>query len=98
MQAKHVPAEKFFAHTRVVCLPGFTATVKDILEALVEVAGGEALKLVRFEKRDWYTDGDCDVVENGVFFEWWLSLRGEQTAMKAAYLSLLVFLSTTLTV
>ena len=49
VQAKHVPAEKFFSHTRVICLPGFTATVKDILNALVEVAGPDALKQVRFE-------------------------------------------------
>lgn len=39
--AKHVPAEKFFKHTRVVYLPGFTTTVKEELEALREVAGEE---------------------------------------------------------
>ncbi|KAF8966129.1 NAD-P-binding protein [Flammula alnicola] len=47
--AKHIPAEKFLPHTRVVCLPGFTASVRDELEALVKVAGPEALKLVRFK-------------------------------------------------
>lgn len=47
--AKHVPADKFPKHTRVVCLPGFTATVRDELEALLKVAGPEALKLVTFK-------------------------------------------------
>jgi len=47
--AKHVPADKFLKHTRVVCLPGFTATVRDELEALIKVAGPEALKLVSFK-------------------------------------------------
>ncbi len=49
MQAKHIPAEKFLKHTRVVCLPGFTATVREELEALEKVAGKEALKLVSFK-------------------------------------------------
>lgn len=47
--AKHVPANKFLSHTRVVCLPGFTTTVREELEALREVAGEEALKLVKFK-------------------------------------------------
>lgn len=47
--AKHIPASKFFSHTRVVCLPGFTATVRDELQALEKVAGEEALKLVKFK-------------------------------------------------
>lgn len=46
--AKDVPADKFSSHTRVVCLPGFTTTVREELEALKEVAGEEALKLVKF--------------------------------------------------
>lgn len=46
--AKHVPSDKFLTHTRVVCLPGFTTTVKEELEALREVAGEEALSLVKF--------------------------------------------------
>ncbi|PBK63601.1 NAD(P)-binding protein [Armillaria solidipes] len=49
VQAKHVPAEKFLKHTRVVCLPGFAATVRQELEALEKVAGKEALKLVTFK-------------------------------------------------
>ncbi|KAF9019811.1 NAD(P)-binding protein [Hymenopellis radicata] len=49
VQVKHVPAEKFLKHTRVVCLPGFTATVREELEALEKVAGKEALKLVSFK-------------------------------------------------
>jgi len=47
--AKHVPADKFLAHTRVVCLPGFTATIREELEALEKVAGPEVLKLVKFK-------------------------------------------------
>ena len=49
VQAKHVHAEKFLPYTRVVYLPGFTATVRDELEALRKVAGPDALKLVKFE-------------------------------------------------
>lgn len=47
--AKHVPADKFLKHTRTVYLPGFTTTVKDELDALREVAGEEALKLITFK-------------------------------------------------
>ncbi|RSH82402.1 uncharacterized protein EHS24_007370 [Apiotrichum porosum] len=47
--AKHVPASKFLAHTRAVYLPGFTTTVREELDALREVAGEEALKLVTFK-------------------------------------------------
>ncbi|EJT53304.1 hypothetical protein A1Q1_05267 [Trichosporon asahii var. asahii CBS 2479] len=47
--AKHVPSDKFLSHTRVVCLPGFTTTMREELEALREVAGEEALKLVKFK-------------------------------------------------
>ncbi|KAL5492706.1 hypothetical protein ACEPAI_4153 [Sanghuangporus weigelae] len=49
VHAKHVSAEKFLPYTRVVYLPGFTATVREELEALREVAGPEILKLVKFE-------------------------------------------------
>ncbi|KIY72770.1 NAD(P)-binding protein [Cylindrobasidium torrendii FP15055 ss-10] len=48
VQVMHVPAEKFLKHTRVVCLPGFTATVREELQALEKVAGPDALKLVTF--------------------------------------------------
>jgi len=47
--AKHVPAEAFKKHTRVICLPGFTATVRDEIDALREVAGEEAVKLITFK-------------------------------------------------
>jgi hypothetical protein len=43
-----VPAEKFMPHSRVVTLPGFTTTVRQELEALVEVEGKEILNLVKF--------------------------------------------------
>lgn len=33
----------------MVCLPGFTATVRQELEALEKVAGKEVLKLVKFK-------------------------------------------------
>ena len=49
VQAKHVPAEKLFSHTRVICLPGFTASIKDELDALAKVAGPDSLKLIKFE-------------------------------------------------
>ncbi|OCB87695.1 NAD-binding protein [Sanghuangporus baumii] len=49
VHAKHVSAEKFLPYTRVVYLPGFTATVREELEALREVAGPETLKLIKFE-------------------------------------------------
>lgn len=47
--ARNVPASAFAAHTRVVCLPGFTATVRDELDALERVAGPEAVARIRFE-------------------------------------------------
>jgi nucleoside-diphosphate-sugar epimerase len=47
--AKHVPADAFKPHTRVICLPGFTTTIREELEALRDVAGPEALKLVKFK-------------------------------------------------
>jgi hypothetical protein len=47
--ACHIDATNFVAHTRVVCLPGFTATVRDELDALLAVGGPDALKLVVFE-------------------------------------------------
>lgn len=47
--AKHIPASKFLPHTRVVCLPGFTATVRGELQALEKVAGKDVLQLVKFK-------------------------------------------------
>ncbi|KAI0643038.1 NAD-P-binding protein [Trametes meyenii] len=49
LHARRVPAARFKPHTRVVCLPGFTATVRDELDALEEVAGPEAVARVKFE-------------------------------------------------
>ncbi|KAF7331605.1 NAD(P)-binding protein [Mycena kentingensis (nom. inval.)] len=49
VQAKHIPADKFSPHTRVVCLPGFTATVREELQALEKVGGKKALGLVKFQ-------------------------------------------------
>ncbi|KAJ7186819.1 hypothetical protein C8R46DRAFT_1157976 [Mycena filopes] len=47
--ATRIPAARLRAHTRVVCLPGFTATVRDLLSALEVVGGADALERVRFE-------------------------------------------------
>ncbi|OBZ73765.1 hypothetical protein A0H81_06005 [Grifola frondosa] len=46
--AKRIPADKFLSHTRVVCLPGFTTTVRQELEALAQVGGAEAVERVKF--------------------------------------------------
>ncbi|KAJ7086465.1 hypothetical protein B0H15DRAFT_844840 [Mycena belliarum] len=47
--AKHVHASKLFRHTRVICLPGFTATVREELQALEKIGGKAALDLVQFK-------------------------------------------------
>ncbi|KDQ49997.1 hypothetical protein JAAARDRAFT_609092 [Jaapia argillacea MUCL 33604] len=46
--AKHIPAEKFTSHTGVVCLPGFSTTIRQELEALENVAGKDTVRLVQF--------------------------------------------------
>lgn len=48
--AKDIPAE-MFGHFRTVLLPGYTATSREILDALEKVAGKEARALVK-EERD----------------------------------------------
>ncbi|CAO1613025.1 unnamed protein product [Parajaminaea phylloscopi] len=49
--ARKVPATLLPAHSRSVALPGFTVTVRGILDALCRVTGGgqEALQLIDFE-------------------------------------------------
>ncbi|RDX46530.1 NAD(P)-binding protein [Lentinus brumalis] len=49
LHARRIPANKFFPHTRVVCLPGFTTTVREEVAALEAVAGPEAVALISFE-------------------------------------------------
>lgn len=49
VHAKHVSSSSFYPHTRVVCLPGFTASIKDELDALLKVTGKEALDKVKFK-------------------------------------------------
>ncbi|KAJ4470904.1 hypothetical protein J3R30DRAFT_3300245 [Lentinula aciculospora] len=49
IHAKHIPSSAFPSHTRVVCAPGFTATVRHEIDALRQVGGEEALKLIKFE-------------------------------------------------
>lgn len=48
--ASHIPASSFFPHTRVVCLPGFTTSIREELSALREFGGEKALQLVKFEE------------------------------------------------
>ncbi|TFK63959.1 NAD(P)-binding protein [Pluteus cervinus] len=47
--AREVPASKILSHTRVICLPGFTTTVREELLALEAVGGKQALQFVRFQ-------------------------------------------------
>ncbi|TFK48122.1 NAD(P)-binding protein [Heliocybe sulcata] len=47
--AARIPSSSFTSHTRVVCLPGITVTVREELQALEEVAGKEALELLEFQ-------------------------------------------------
>ena len=49
LHARRVPGSAFVPHTRVVCLPGFTTTVREEIAALEEVAGPEAVALIRRE-------------------------------------------------
>jgi nucleoside-diphosphate-sugar epimerase len=50
VHAKDIPAERF-GHFRTVLLPGYTATSREILDALEKIAGKETRALVK-EKRD----------------------------------------------
>lgn len=47
--ARTIPSEKFFSHTRVVCLPGFTVTIRGMLQALERVAGRQSLDMIDFK-------------------------------------------------
>ncbi|KAJ3774115.1 hypothetical protein FB446DRAFT_730190 [Lentinula raphanica] len=49
IHAKHIPSSAFPRHTRVVCAPGFTVTIRDEIDALRQVGGEEAVKLIKFE-------------------------------------------------
>ncbi|KAJ3986772.1 hypothetical protein F5890DRAFT_1501545 [Lentinula detonsa] len=49
IHAKHIPSSAFPKHTRVVCAPGFTVTIRDEIEALRQIGGEEVLKLIKFE-------------------------------------------------
>ncbi|KAF5377120.1 hypothetical protein D9757_008802 [Collybiopsis confluens] len=49
IHAKHIPSSSFPKHSRVVCSPGFTVTIRDEIEALRLVGGEEVLKLIKFE-------------------------------------------------
>ncbi|PFH48513.1 hypothetical protein AMATHDRAFT_149748 [Amanita thiersii Skay4041] len=46
---RKVPADRFLGHTRVICLPGITVTVREELEALERVGGRATLGLVKFK-------------------------------------------------
>ncbi|KAJ3562035.1 hypothetical protein NP233_g9824 [Leucocoprinus birnbaumii] len=49
--ARTIPSEKFMSHSRTVCLPGFTVTIRNMLEALEKFVGGrgEVEKLIEFK-------------------------------------------------
>ncbi|KAJ3865706.1 hypothetical protein EV359DRAFT_38177 [Lentinula novae-zelandiae] len=49
IHAKHISGSAFPRHSRVVCAPGFTATIRDEINALRQVGGEDALKLIKFE-------------------------------------------------
>ncbi|KZT19100.1 NAD(P)-binding protein [Neolentinus lepideus HHB14362 ss-1] len=49
LNAARIPSSSFMLHSRVVCLPGITVTVREELEALEKVGGKEALRLVEFQ-------------------------------------------------
>ncbi|KIK62593.1 hypothetical protein GYMLUDRAFT_242744 [Collybiopsis luxurians FD-317 M1] len=49
LHAKHIPTSSFPRHPRVVISPGFTITIRDEIEALRQVGGEEAVKLIKFE-------------------------------------------------
>ncbi|KIK71554.1 hypothetical protein GYMLUDRAFT_33759 [Collybiopsis luxurians FD-317 M1] len=49
LYAKHIPSSAYPRHSRVVVSPGFTVTVRDEIEALRQVGGEEAVKLIKFE-------------------------------------------------
>ncbi|KAN0066530.1 hypothetical protein ACQY0O_000624 [Thecaphora frezii] len=50
VHAKNVPASSFPRYSRVVNLPGFSVSVKEQIDALRNVAGDEAVKLIKFER------------------------------------------------
>ncbi|TFK97592.1 hypothetical protein BDV98DRAFT_614054 [Pterulicium gracile] len=45
--AAQIPASSLLPHTRVVCLPGFTTSIREELDALQESGGENALQLVK---------------------------------------------------
>lgn len=47
--ARAIPADKFLPHTRTVCLPGFTATIRDMIKALERIAGRQSLEMIDFK-------------------------------------------------
>ncbi|KAF8630558.1 hypothetical protein AX17_005370 [Amanita inopinata Kibby_2008] len=48
VHTRRISSERFLPHTRMVCLPGITVTVRDELQALEKVGGKKALDLVKF--------------------------------------------------
>jgi hypothetical protein len=63
-----IPANKFLPHTRVVCLPGFTVTIRGMLEALERIAGPQSLEMIDFKDDEtnrrivssWPATFDCE--------------------------------------
>ncbi|KAF9446643.1 NAD(P)-binding protein [Macrolepiota fuliginosa MF-IS2] len=44
-----IPADNLFSHTRVICLPGFTVTIREMLQSLSKIAGPRALEMIEFK-------------------------------------------------
>jgi nucleoside-diphosphate-sugar epimerase len=65
--ARTIPAGKFTLHSRVVCLPGFTVSIKGMLQSLEKVAGPKGLDLIDFKNDEtnkrivssWPAKFDC---------------------------------------
>ncbi len=47
--ARTIEASQFSSHTRVVCLPGFTVTIRGMLQALEIIKGPQILDLIEFK-------------------------------------------------
>ncbi|KAF9446639.1 hypothetical protein P691DRAFT_673080, partial [Macrolepiota fuliginosa MF-IS2] len=47
--ARTIPADNLFSHTRVICLPGFTVTIKGMLQSLGKIAGSQTLEMIEFK-------------------------------------------------
>ncbi|KAF5347742.1 hypothetical protein D9756_010265 [Leucocoprinus leucothites] len=80
--ARGIPADRFTPHSRMVCLPGFTVTIKDMLRSLEKVAGKKGLELVEFKNDEtnrrivssWPARFDCEYAKS-------LGFKGDEEGM-----------------